>query len=104
MPGRPSSRYNDRAVADDELAFLNLVLLLGNLATQRLDGVARGAEGERNARLQRARDVLDMLTGLRKRTQGRLTTEEERVIDTLLRDLQARYVRVLVNRPGPAAA
>ncbi len=90
-------------MADDDLAFLNLVLLLGTMATQRLDAVGRAGDTDRNASLQRARDTLDMLTSLRKRTQGRLTVEEERVVDTLLKDLQARYVRALTRRPGPPA-
>ena len=92
-------------MADDDLAFLNLVLLLGNVATQRLDLAAAGGGADRNARLQRARDTLDMLTSLRKRTTGRLAPEEERVMETLLKDLQARYVRALVARPaGPGGA
>jgi hypothetical protein len=89
-------------MADDDLAFLNLVLTLGNLARSRLDGAERGGE-RRNEQLKRARDVVDMLTALRKRTAGRLTPAEDKVLDALLRDLQTGYVRALARGPGAAA-
>jgi hypothetical protein len=82
-------------MADDDLAFLNLVLLLGTMAARRLDGVARAEPGERNERLHAARDTVDMIASLKKRTTGRLSPEEERVMDSVLKDLQARYVRAL---------
>jgi len=86
---------------DDDLAFLNLVLLLGTMASRRLDGTARADAEERNTRLHATRDTIDMLTSLRKRTSGRLTPEEERVMDSVLRDLQSRYVRALATQPAP---
>ncbi len=89
-------------MADDELAFLNLVLTLGTLAKSRLDAAARGGDG-RNESLKRARDSIDMLGALRKRTVGRLTVEEDKVVDALMRDLQAAYVRTLARAPGGAA-
>ena len=89
-------------MADDELAFLNLVLTLGTLAKSRLDAAARGGDG-RNEALKRARDSIDMLAALRKRTVGRLTPEEDKVTDALMRDLQSTYVRTLARAPGGAA-
>ncbi len=89
-------------MADDELAFLNLVLTLGTLAKSRLDAASRGGEG-RNESLKRARDSIDMLAALRKRTTGRLTVEEDKIVDALMRDLQAAYVRTLARTSGGAA-
>ena len=84
---------------DDDLAFLNLVLLLGTMASRRLDGTARADADERNTRLHATRDTIDMLTSLKKRTTGRLNPEEERVIDSVLKDLQSRYIRALATQP-----
>jgi len=86
---------------DDDLAFLNLVLLLGAMTSRRLDGVARATAEERNTRLHASRDTIDMLASLRKRTTGRLSPEEERVMDSILKDLQFRYVRALATQPAP---
>jgi len=87
-------------MADDDLAFLNLVLLLGTMTSRRLDGVARAGPDERNERLHAARGTIDMLASLKKRTTGRTTPEEERVLDSVLRDLQSRYVRALASPSG----
>lgn len=89
-------------MADDDLAFLNLVLLLGGMAARRLDALPRATVEERNERLHAARGTIDMLMSLKKRTTGRLVGEEERVIDSILRDLQARYVRALASPAAPA--
>ena len=89
-------------MADDDLAFMNLVLLVGTMASQRLESAGDGTPERRNEHLHRCRENLDMLVALKKRTTGRLAPEEEKVLETLLRDLQGRYVRALV-RSGPSA-
>ena len=88
-------------MADDELAFLNLILLVGTMTRQRLDLIGQSPADQRNEHLHKARESIDMLTSLRKRTGGRLSPEETRVMETLLSDLQTRYVKALANRPGP---
>ncbi len=82
------------------MAFLNLILLLGTVASQRLDALSQSSTESRNEILPKTRESINMLTGLKKRTQGRLTTEEEQVITTLLKELQARYVKALGLRTG----
>jgi hypothetical protein len=90
-------------MAEDDLAFLNLVLLIGTMASQRLDMIAQSPADERNEFLHKARENLDMLTSLKKRTQGRLSPEETKVVDTMLQNLQARYVKALARAPGAPA-
>lgn len=85
-------------MADDDLAFLNLVLLVGTMATQRLDALTSGDPEERNAKLHKTRETIDMLAALKKRTLGRLTPDEERILGTLLTDLQTKYVKALARR------
>ncbi len=82
-------------LAEDDMAFLNLILLLGTMASQRLDSLAECSPEMREKLLPKARENINMLTSLKKRTQGRLTTEEGKVIETLLNSLQIRYVRAL---------
>jgi hypothetical protein len=84
-------------MAEDGLAFMNLMILLGSMSTRRLEEIAR-APDRRNELLYKSREYIDMLAGLKKRTSGRLTDEEARVMDTLLKDLQTRYVKALASR------
>lgn len=86
-------------MADDALAFMNLLVLIGAMTTTRLEQAARGGE-TRNESLHKAREYIDMLASLKKRTTGRLTDDEARIMDTLLKDLQTRYVKTLATRPG----
>lgn len=85
-------------MADDDLAFLNLVLLVGTMATQRLDALPTAGPDERNTMLHKTRETIDMLAALKKRTLGRLSPDEERILGTLLTDLQTRYVKALARR------
>jgi hypothetical protein len=85
-------------MAEDALAFMNLMLLLGTMTTRRLDEIAASPADRRNALLHTAREYIDMLASLKKRTGGRLTDDETRIMDTLLKDLQTRYVKALASR------
>lgn len=87
-------------MAEDDLAFLNLVLLVGALVTKKLEAAEKAGERERNERLHRARETIDMVTALKARTTGRLKPEEEKVLDTMLAEFQTRYVRATANRPA----
>ena len=85
-------------MADDHLAFLNLILLVATMTTQRLDMAGAAPADQRNEMLHKARENIDMLASLKKRTTGRLTEDEARIMETLLADLQTRYVKALVQR------
>ena len=86
-----------RIMADDDLAFMNLVLLLGTMASQRLEAARTGPAGRRNEYFHKCRETIDMLVSLKKRTAGHLSGEESGLLETVLRDLQARYVKGLVR-------
>ena len=55
------------------------------------DQLQRNPGGKLN--LPRARQFINMLAALKKKTEGRLNEAEGKVLDTLLSDLQARYVK-----------
>ena len=86
-------------MAEDDMAFLNLLLLVGTLVTRKLEAAEKAGERERNEHLHRARESIDMVASLKGRTAGRLKPEEARVLDTMLGEFQARYVRATANRP-----
>ncbi len=82
-------------MADDDISFLNLVLMLGTFATSRIESISSAPADKRADVIPRAREVINMLAALRKRTVSSLSDEEDRVLVTLLKDLQARYVKAL---------
>ena len=75
----------------DELDFLNMVLMLGNTASVEL-GLKRTPSGEKLQNLPRARQLINMLVVLEKKSEGRRTHEEDRVLKNVLRELQDEYV------------
>ncbi len=78
--------------AGEDLDFINLVSLVAGTAAAELGEKKAGAiAGKQN--LPRARQFINMLTALQKRTDGRLTPQEKTVLEALLADLQAKYVK-----------
>ena len=77
----------------DELDFLNLVLMLGNTASVEL-GVKSGKDAIASSykNLPRARQFINMLKVIEKRTEARRTAQEDEVLKKLLEDLQQKYV------------
>ena len=76
----------------EELDFLNLVLMLGNTAAIELaDKAPKG--GEKKLNLPRARQFINMLAALEKKTSGRRSQQEEEVLQKLMADLQDKYVK-----------
>jgi hypothetical protein len=76
----------------EELDFVNLVLLLGSTAN-----IEMGQKGEKGSQKQpdlpRARQIINMLDVLEKKTQGRRSSQEEKVLSSVLADLKAKYVQ-----------
>ena len=78
--------------SEDDLDFINMVTLLASTAAAEL-GEKKAGHPEGKINLPRARQFINMLSGLKKRTEGRLNETEIRVLETLLADLQERYVK-----------
>ena len=80
------------ADAPEDLDFVNLVSLVAGTAAAELgEKRAGGVTGKQN--LPRARQFINMLTSLQKKTEGRLSVQEKTVLEALLADLQAKYVK-----------
>jgi len=76
----------------DDLDFINLVTLVASTAASELGEKKAGNAGGK-INLPRARQFINMLSGLKKKTEGRLNEVETKVLGTVLSDLQARYVK-----------
>lgn len=86
-----TSKDNDSAKLE-ELDFLNLVLMLGNTASIEL-GDKNPKGGAKQFNLPRARQFINMLTVIEKKTSGRRSAQEEEVLKKLMLDLQDKYVK-----------
>lgn len=76
----------------EDLDFINMVSLVAGTAAAELgERKAGAAPGKQN--LPRARQFINMLTSLQKKTEGRLTEQEKTVLEALLADLQSKYVK-----------
>jgi hypothetical protein len=80
------------ADAPEDLDFVNLVSLIAGTAAMELgEKKAGGVAGKQN--LPRARQFINMLASLQKKTEGRLTEQEKKVLEALLADLREKYVK-----------
>jgi hypothetical protein len=78
--------------ASEELDFLNLVLMLGTTASVEL-GAKKAPGAPAKANYPRARQIINMLDVLKKKTEGRRSPQEEQVLGSVLDDLRAKYVK-----------
>ena len=77
----------------DELDFLNMVLILGSTADIELGEKAPKGGKKQPVNLPRARQFINMLSVLEKKTHGRRTPQEDMVLAATLDDLQKKYVK-----------
>jgi hypothetical protein len=62
-----------------------------NLVTAALQLFGDLGEGEKD--LQGAKSVIDILLMLKEKTAGNLTSEEQKILDESIHDLQIRYLK-----------
>lgn len=77
----------------EELDFLNLILMVGNTASVELGAKKPKGGAEIPQNLPRARQLINMLVALDKKTLGRRSAQEDEVFKKLLADLQQKYVK-----------
>ena len=66
-------------------------------------GVAPNPEtGKTDVNLPMARHVIDIIAMIQAKTQGNLTDDERKLVDTLLFDLRLKFVEACGQSGGPA--
>jgi hypothetical protein len=80
--------------------FLMLVEFLASFAADALGMVNHPGGGGGGVNLQLAKQCIDMLATLQRKTQGNLSAEESQFLDMILSQLRMQYVS-LANAPRP---
>jgi hypothetical protein len=83
--------HPDESLASQDAAFLNLVVSIYQSGCIHL-GLADGEQASKEALdFEAARGTIEMLLALKKKTLGNLSTDEGRILETLLAELQMTY-------------
>jgi hypothetical protein len=81
------------ATAAEGMNFASFLISLGTQAFMHLGDIPNPLTQQREKDLSAAKQMIDLLGILQTKTQGNLTTDEERLLQQLLLDLRLRYVR-----------
>lgn len=85
----------------DEATFVELLNLLAMQAAMGLGGL-QGPDGERiPANPVAAKHYIDLLEVLQKKTEGNLTDDEKRVLDSVIHELRMTYVQLVTHGASP---
>lgn len=76
-----------------EINFSSFILSLGSSALYHFGEIPDPVSGARQRNLDLARQTIDILVVLRDKTTGNLSDDEARLLESLLHDLQMRYVQ-----------
>lgn len=82
-----------------ELMFIQYVSILTNAGMQQLGKIMNPVTGKMEKSMEAAKATIDLLTMLKEKTKGNLTSREEKVIANGLANLQLNYADE-VNRIG----
>jgi len=80
------------AGAQPEINFSSFILSLGSSALYHFGEIPDPVSGAKQRNLDLARQTIDILVILRDKTTGNLSEDESRLLESLLHDLQMRYV------------
>jgi Domain of unknown function (DUF1844) len=94
-PPAPSSQGASRvgAAARGAPDLSSVFVMFASSALMNLGDAADPISGDRRIDLEQARDAIDILLLLRDKTHGNLTSDESRLLEDILYDLQMRFVR-----------
>jgi len=87
------------AAGDDPQDFLMVVEFVASFAADALGMVEHAGRGQVNLPL--ARQCIDMLRTLQRKTRGNLSLEEQQVFEMILSQLQMQYVSLTSGPRGP---
>lgn len=75
-----------------QLDFSTFIMSLTSSAFYHLGDIADPETGKTETNLPAVHQTIDMLTMLREKTQGNLSTEENKLLEQLIYELQMKYV------------
>ena len=76
-----------------QINFSSFILSLGSSAIFHFGEIPDPVSGKKQRNLDLARQTIDILVILRDKTAGNLSVDESRLLESLLHDLQMRYVQ-----------
>ena len=76
-----------------EVNFNSLIFSLSSSALLHLGEIADPQSGEKRKDVALAKHTIDTIAMLQEKTQGNLTEEEEKFLESILTDLRWRYVK-----------
>ena len=76
-----------------EVNFNSLIFSLSSSALLHFGEIADPGTGEKNLDLPLAKHAIDTIAMLKEKTEGNLTEEEQKFIESILTDLRWRYVK-----------
>jgi len=88
----PGQQEEERSTPLPEVNFSSLVMSLSSTALFHFGEIADPQTGKTKKDLPLAKHAIDTLSMLREKTQGNLTEEEQKFLDSILTDLKWRYV------------
>ena len=74
-----------------ELRFIQYISLLTNAGMQQLGKIMNPMTGKMEKNLEAAKATIDLLSMLKEKTKGNLSTNEEQVFSNALANLQLNY-------------
>jgi hypothetical protein len=76
-----------------EVNFNSLIFSLSSSVLLHLGEIAEPQSGEKKKDIALAKHTIDIIAMLKEKTQGNLTEEEEKFLESILADLRLRYVK-----------
>lgn len=86
----PESSQRTQKVATSKV-FLSLVQSLGIQALMHLGAIPNPMTNETEVNHEAAKEAIDLLMTLRDKTNGNLSPEEQKILDSLLSELQIKF-------------
>lgn len=77
-----------------EIDFSTFMLSLFTTAEYQLGEIANPYTGEKEQDLNLARETIDIMAMLEKKTEGNLSAEEKKLVDNLLYNLRMKYLQI----------
>ena len=92
-PDPQASAAGPRANTETSKLFLGFLNSLGIQAMFHLGEIPHPETHQKEIRLDGAREIIDLLVEIKKKTQGNLSSEEKQFLDSLLSELQLKFAQ-----------